>query len=261
MEQSTKNKLAKIISIASTVLLCLCVTMLLYSTISYSKNGLVKFFGFSFHVIQTPSMEPDIKVGDLVIVKDVAYSEISVGDDILFKCEDTTSPVYGKYIVHRVKEITETEGVYKTYGINNDGIEDKVLSKAEGKVVSVSSTAGGVFSFLTNGRNVIFVVFIVGLLIFALFQISAIVTNASKIKAEKDKEKLQNDEKLKERLRQELLNELQDENNAKNENVDKIVNNKTSDVEDSANFENETKSELNNSKKDDVNNTGESGSE
>ena len=202
------KKISKIIGIVSTVFLLLCVGILLYSTISYSNTGLVKCFGYSFHTIKSPSMEPEIKVDDLVIVKSVSFDQIDIGDDILFKCEDTTSAVYGKYVVHRVKEKTETEGVYITYGINNGGIPDKVPSKAEGKVVKVSSSLGGLFNFVTQGRNIIFVVAIAGIIIFSIMQLGSVIANSAKLKAEKDKEKLNADSDLKERIKREVEEEL-----------------------------------------------------
>ncbi len=213
-KEKTKSKTAKVLNIISLVLLALCATVLVYTTISYAKKGFVSFFSYSFHVIQTESMEPDMKVGDLVVVKQVPYSDIKVGDDILFKCEDSSLPVYGKYIIHRVIELTETEGVYRTKGIHNPN-PDNVLSKAEGKAVAVSSAWGGVFSFLTNWKNVIFVIGLGGVLIFSIFEICSVVSNASKLKAEKNKQKLQNDEELKEKLKNELLDEIKKEEDEK----------------------------------------------
>lgn len=215
----SKSKTAKVFSIISLVFLVLCASILIYSTISYSQRGLVTFFNYSFHVIQTKSMEPDIKAGDLAIVRSVPFDQIHVGDDILFKCEDPTSAVYGKYIVHRVKELTDTPGVYKTYGINNHGIEDKVLSKAEGKVVKVSSAWGGVFSFLTSWKSIILIVAFVGIIVFMIFEVVSVVQNASKLKQEKDKNKLNNNEQLKEQLKGEVLQEIEQEKQKKEEDL------------------------------------------
>lgn len=219
----TKSKVAKIINVISVVLLALCAGVLIYTTVSYSSSGLVRFFNYSFHVIQTHSMEPEIKVGDLVVVKQVPYSEIKIDDDILFKCEDASLPIYGKYVVHRVIEIVDVEkGLYKTKGINNPDY-DKVLSKAEGKAVSVSSSWGAVFSFLTSWKNILFIVAIAGVLIFSIFEICSVVSNASKLKAEKDRKKLQSDEQLKEKLKNELLDEIQKEK-LNSEQVEKEAN-------------------------------------
>ncbi len=202
------SKLSKIVGIVSTVFLALCVCTLLYTTISYSTTGLVNFFGYSFHVIQSPSMEPAIKVGDLVIVKQVPFDQINVGDDILFRCEDSSLPVYGMFVVHRVKETTETEGVYWTYGINNNGRDDAVPSKAKGKVVSVNSSLGGLFTFVTNGRNILFVVAIFGAAIFIVMQVCSVISNSVNLKKEKDKEELEKDSELRDRIKKEVEAEL-----------------------------------------------------
>lgn len=213
-QTSVKNKVAKVLSVISMVFLSLCVCVLFYTTISYSQKGLVNFFNYSFHVIQTQSMEPEIKVGDLVVVKQVSYDEIQIGDDILFKCEDTTLPVYGKYIVHRVVEFTETPGVYITKGVNNPNV-DNVPSRAEGKVVRVSSAWGKVFVFFTGWRSAIFIIAIFGIIILTLFEAVSVVKNASLLRQEKDKEKVNNDEKLKEKLKIELMEELKQESKEK----------------------------------------------
>ena len=229
MEKDTNakkiKKISKIIGIVSTVFLVVCIGVLLYATISFTRTGLVRAFGYSYHVIQSPSMEPDIKVGDLVIVKQVPYSEIDVGDDILFKCEDTTSEVYGRYVVHRVRELTETEGVYITYGINNHGINDKVPSKAEGKVVSVNSSLGGLFNFITKGRNIIFVIAIFGIVIFSVMQLCSVIANSAKLKSEKDKEKLNADLELREKLKKEIEQEISKNQENLSENSEKTTEN------------------------------------
>ena len=215
------NKVSKIVGIISTIFLVLCVSVLLYTTISYSKTGLVKFFGYSYHIIQSNSMEPEINVGDLVIVKKVPYDQIEVGDDILFKCEDPSpdyAPIYGKYVVHKVVDIVDAEnGIYKTRGVHNLK-DDDMPSKAEGKVVRVSSSLSGLFTFLTQGRNIIFIIGIAGVVIFTFLQLCTIIANSAKIKSEKDKQKLSEDQELKDKIKKELEEELvkNNENNDKN---------------------------------------------
>ena len=246
-EAGTKklNKVSKIVGIVSTVFLVLCVGILLYVTISYSKTGLVKFFGYSYHVIQSPSMEPDIKVGDLVIVKKVPYDQIEAGDDILFKCEDPSEDhkdVYGKYIVHRVREKTETEGVYITYGVKQN-INDRVPSKAEGKVVKVSSSLGGLFIFLTQGRNIIFIVGIFGVVIFSVMQLSSVIANGAKLKSEKDKQKLNEDEELKEQIKKEVEAELAKNNKNNDKNAENIAQNEQNNDNSAENIKKEDNAE------------------
>ena len=214
------KKISKVIGIVSTVFLVLCVGVLIYSTISFSQTGLVKVFGYSFHTIQSESMEPTIHVGDLVIVKQVDYSEINVDDIILFKSEDTSSEVYGRYVVHRVIEVLDGEqGVYRTQGDHNSG-PDLVPSKAEGKVVKISSSLGGVFNFVTQGRNILFVIAIFGVVIFGIMQLCSVISDAAKVKEENDKKKLNEDKELQAKLRAELEQELKNETSSSGESND-----------------------------------------
>ena len=166
-------------------------------------------------------MEPEITPGDLVVVKKVSYDQIKIGDDILFRCEDAKLPVYGKYIVHRVVDFTETPGVYITKGIHNPNV-DNVPSKAEGKAVAVSSAWGKIFSFLTGWKSVVMIVAFAGIIVFMVFEIISVAQNASELKKEKLKKKLNGDEKLKEKLKEEVLEEI------KKEELEKSKQNKSS---------------------------------
>lgn len=58
----------------------------------------VGIFSIFPSVIVSGSMEPEIKVGDIILIKKIAASDVSVGDVIQFKSED-------KRIAHRVLEI------------------------------------------------------------------------------------------------------------------------------------------------------------
>jgi signal peptidase len=70
-------------------------------------------------VVTTKSMEPTLRVGDLIYVKGVAPSDLKVGDVITFK--SPTKYVSGTLITHRIVEISyETnEIIFNTKGDNN----------------------------------------------------------------------------------------------------------------------------------------------
>ena len=79
------------------------------------------YFRYVAIVIATGSMEPNIKKGDIVMVKKINknYDQLKVGDILVFK--------YEKYIiVHRINRIVYNDGDYRFYtkgDANND--EDK----------------------------------------------------------------------------------------------------------------------------------------
>lgn len=83
-----KNKtLSKVVGIVSTVLYVLLMGLLLLALIiNFNKkpNQINGVFGYSFAVVQSPSMVPLLNVGDLVIIKTTNTDDLKVGDIIVF---------------------------------------------------------------------------------------------------------------------------------------------------------------------------------
>ncbi|MCI8760994.1 MAG: signal peptidase I [Clostridia bacterium] len=93
-------------------------------------NQTPDFFGYKSFVIVSGSMEPTIKKGDAIIVKEVPEEEIKANDIISFMQGQTN-------VTHRIIDITIENGVrkYKTKGDNNNS-EDKekiTYEQIEGK--------------------------------------------------------------------------------------------------------------------------------
>lgn len=103
-------------------------------------NDYSSFFGYSMFEVQTGSMSPTIKAGDMILVKNVP--EIKVDDVITYK-ED------GEFITHRVKEAySET---YITQGDANNSKDDPITKEqVVGKVVKVLPGFGIIRSTLFN---------------------------------------------------------------------------------------------------------------
>lgn len=104
------------------------------------------------------SMEPKIKVGDLVIAKKIDPSKIKEGDVITYKIKDTT------YVTHRVIEVLNNNNsiLFKTKGDANN-VEDKDLVFGEslvGKLVLRIPKFGYFIDFVTKplGFIVLFLV-------------------------------------------------------------------------------------------------------
>ncbi len=102
--------MARRISAADIALIIL--TLLLLMVIIYRVSGNVT----PLLVVKSGSMEPTLKVGDVIVIEPASPEDIKVGDVIVF-----WNPWYGNLVVHRVVHITE-EGVY-TRGDANAGID------------------------------------------------------------------------------------------------------------------------------------------
>ena len=79
-------------------------------------------------------MEPNIKVGDAVIIyKNNNSANYNVDDIIAFEKEN-------KLVVHRIVEILEVDGeyFYNTKGDNNNAADDNYLSRSEIKGIMLT---------------------------------------------------------------------------------------------------------------------------
>lgn len=79
-------------------------------------------------VVTTGSMEPTIKVGDLIYVKGVSPSDLQVGDIITFT--PPSDYVRGSLVTHRIVEIiyVNDDISFKTKGDNNDSTDPWTIS-------------------------------------------------------------------------------------------------------------------------------------
>lgn len=156
-EKKELSKPKRIISVICTVLTAVIFVfvalILINMIVCRTQNKPVNFFGTSFAVVQTNSMEPEIMTGDLIVFKATEYSEIAVGDNVVFKADDNFrdgngNSMAGLTIVHKVVEITE-DGIV-TRGVNN--IKDdggfRTADDIYGVCIANSAAWGTVFSFL-----------------------------------------------------------------------------------------------------------------
>lgn len=80
----------------------------------------LRIFGFKTYSVISSSMEPEIKTGSLVYVKNVKPGELDVGDTITYALDNK-----GNTATHKLGLIQNTmQGTrYYTYGINNDNYQ------------------------------------------------------------------------------------------------------------------------------------------
>lgn len=175
MELSASKWLGKILNTIKIIVVCfLCAALVinLYLIVAQlaDRNDLPKIFGFAQIIIISGSMQPEIKAGDLIIIKEqAAYKE----DDIV---------TYRKaqiLITHRVVE-ANASGVITKGDANNTNDDPVALSDIEGKVVLCIPGAGKFVLFLRTPTGMMA---IIGL-IFLLYIINSV---AQKLKREKSR--------------------------------------------------------------------------
>lgn len=142
-----------------------------------NPNQTPDFFGYKSFVIMSGSMEPTIKKGDAILVKEVPEEEIRINDIISFTIQNKTN------VTHRVIGIAEENGKrkYTTKGDNNN-TEDKeriTYEQIDGKYQFKISQFGIVINLL---KSKITLMILVGIMIF-------IACYKSKIKKRKEQRK------------------------------------------------------------------------
>lgn len=154
------KKLFEIIKKIITVFLIVILVINLYSIFCSKilKQDLVSIFGYSNLKIVSGSMQPKIKVGDLIIIK--KSDSYEVGDIVTFRDENY-------FVTHRI--IEKTENGIRTKGDFNNKIDDNILTNEDivGEVVLIISSLGNVISTFNNPL-VLIIVFIVGIFVVTL---------------------------------------------------------------------------------------------
>lgn len=149
-ELTIKNVINIIIYIIILPLLVYNILVIVQAVINPNKTP--SFLGIKSYVIISGSMQPNLDIGDVVVVKDYNEEKPQKGDIISFRQGHSV-------VTHRINEIIEKDGVatYKTKGDNNN-IEDSETIKyenIEGKVIKVIPKIGKIILTLKNKTIII----------------------------------------------------------------------------------------------------------
>ena len=103
-------------------------------------------------IVGTGSMEPEIKIGEFVLIKQV--SKYNIGDIITFKDQDDF------LVTHRIIDLKEKEILTK--GDNND-LEDEwiFIEDIEGKVIFKSKILGDFFVYWLKPILILYILFFI----------------------------------------------------------------------------------------------------
>ena len=127
--EKQKKKINKILSAAVTLLLALSVVLCIFVMSQLFLNGYVKLFGQSFFRVITPSMEPELCVGELICITDQELDTVVVGDIVSFR--SIAPETGGLFITHRVVDVAYGENgecFLVTKGDANPSADDYYVS-------------------------------------------------------------------------------------------------------------------------------------
>lgn len=198
----------------------LTIYVLVAGTIAMKNKEMISLFGYTYSVVPTDSMEPEIMVGDSVIAKKVDFEELEIGNDIIYHYVTDKLDIF---IVHRI--IREEDGGFITQGINNNS-EDDVLVTEDNYVAKVvwSGKAANIGELVLHNRDLIFLILTIVLLLICVngvFDILKILEAKKKLEYEESKKEAISSteitDELREKLRKEVEKELMNQNNENDE--------------------------------------------
>ena len=185
------------------LIFALLVTIMVFS--SSKNNGVANLFGFMPMAVESDSMKPTFKQGDLIICKEVDdYSSIKENDVITF-----WTTIQGQRVknTHRIVEVIDEGGVvkYVTKGDNNPANDDDVISQGAiiGRWTEVKLPfIGKVMDFLRT-KTGFFVCIVIPMAIFFLFELYKFI--ATIIEAKRPEPVEVDEEEIKRRAIEEYL--------------------------------------------------------
>ena len=132
MKNEKLKKIFKIIkSIINTVIVLVVLSFVLIVCLQRFSGNRISFFNYRIFTVVTGSMEPKYKIGDILIAKEKAPSEIKVGDAISYLAEK--GEIKNNVVTHEVVNITKNENgeyLFHSKGLVNL-VEDPVVHEKQ----------------------------------------------------------------------------------------------------------------------------------
>lgn len=155
------------------IIICLFLTGIMIKAKIYNEQA--EIFGYKLFVVLTGSMEPNLGVGDLIVVKNIDPKDIQIDDVITFKSISSEN-----IITHRIKGISTEDGLkFITKGDANN-IEDPNMVSSEkiiGKVKFDVPIIGNILKTIqANGKAVL-------IILSAIIFFAILIKNIKRIKA------------------------------------------------------------------------------
>ena len=221
-----KHSIAKrVVNISFNVIFAIVILISAYimiaGIVANQKNESPVIFGRSYSVVATNSMDPTIKVGEIIVFKKVSYDEVLA----MIDSSSADKPIivfrnsYGMQVVHRA--VGTSGNTITTKGDNplaSIDVEPVTENNFIGVVVDIMAGTG-VANFLLNYRNIIFLIASLTLVYVLIKQIIKLAKEWMKREKERNSgpevvENFDKDKFIEEELRkykEELLNKKDDE--------------------------------------------------
>lgn len=209
MLKKLKNIYQTFVICLTCLLFILTIYILIAGVNAVKNNEMMSIFGYTYSVVPTDSMEPEINVGDSVIGKKESYDDLDIGDDVIYHYVYEDLDIF---VVHRIIRYDEGYG-FKTQGINTTQ-EDPIYVTKDNYVSTVvwSGSLANIGEIVLKNRGTLFLVLIGILLLIAgngVFDIIKILDERKQLHQQEEKEQLE--QNYEDELRRQVEEELRAE--------------------------------------------------
>ena len=147
------------------------------------EQSVASILGYTPMTVESNSMKPTFKKGDLIFIKKCDTSKLKEGDIITFH-----TIIDNQYALntHRIQKIDEVNGVrsYTTIGDNNKGVADQhIISDGDivGKYIGHISNLGKVMDFLSSSMGFLILI-VFPMLLFFIYQVYNLIMISIRLK-------------------------------------------------------------------------------
>ena len=116
-------------SILGTILLIFLIAVVVVVFDARMSGEAPSVFGYQIYRVSSGSMEPELMIDDVILVKEVEPQEVHKGDIVTYV--GTHGDINGKFITHKVTEEPEYingEYIFQTQGVASGTIPDELWS-------------------------------------------------------------------------------------------------------------------------------------
>lgn len=154
----------KILSILGTILLVILLAVVIVMFNARLSGEAPSVFGYQVFRVSSGSMEPELMIGDVILIKEAEPQDIQKGDIVTYKGEE--GDLNDKFITHKMIEdpqlvdgryVFHTHGIYEGAVPDPDWYEDQLLGEFVCKIPFIDS----VYSFFLKPYGLITFVLII----------------------------------------------------------------------------------------------------
>ncbi len=171
-EKKWYQKISNWLTIVAVVILAfvLLINLWIMFQANTDKDKVPSVFGYKPFIVLSGSMETDIRVGDLIITREVDPTTLVIGDVVAFRDPE------GTVTTHRIIEIVDCRGsnCFITKGDNNSSQDQQLveLSDVEGIYIGRIPGVGNMLKSMSEPTTIIIVVLCITVIFAASFMLS-----------------------------------------------------------------------------------------